>query len=48
VPHSVTEQYLHAAPDATHHVIDGAAHVLDREEWRATFLREILAWFNSL
>jgi hypothetical protein len=44
----VIEGYLHAAPDATHHVIDGATHVLDREEWRATFLREILAWFRSL
>jgi hypothetical protein len=48
VPHSVIEKYLHAAPDATHHVIDGATHVLDREEWKATFLREILTWFKSL
>ena len=48
VPHSVIEMYLRAAPDATHHVIEGATHVLEREEWKAAFLREILAWFKSL
>jgi len=48
VPHSEIEKYLRAAPNPTHHVIAGAPHVLEEEEWRAAFLREILEWFRSL
>jgi pimeloyl-ACP methyl ester carboxylesterase len=44
----VIEKYLNAAQHATCHVIAGATHVLDREEWRAEFMREILAWFKNL
>jgi dienelactone hydrolase len=48
VPHGQIEEYLRTAANPTHHVIAGATHVLEREEWKAAFLREILTWFKSL
>jgi uncharacterized protein len=48
IPHSIIETYLAACRNPVHHVIEGAAHALYREEWNAAFIRDILLWFKDL
>lgn len=48
ISHAVIERYLSAGPQISHHTIEGATHRLTREEWKATFIKEILEWFKDL
>jgi pimeloyl-ACP methyl ester carboxylesterase len=48
VPHSSIVAYLEASGNASHEVIPGAGHALERPEWDEMFVGFLIGWFKDL